>query len=757
MDPSVSFDGRRVIFSVLYASFRPVTHHIQTYSADGAALTREAQDPIGAQLFEADLTTFAIRALDYRALGDFDTAPVYIPWDESRSGDSDRIMFTSNRARELPSSLITEAPARAFNKYLLQLYIADSNATNARRVGVHDRDGILHPFVLSDGRVIFTTWSNSHMGAFRSNNSTPRRHSSLQNKAWLASVNSKGGFFVADYGRHGKSRKFRGGTSEISSTGLHFITETSDKKWVCVSDYYRTNNKGGGLTTCYQREAVGVEGAYPPTTDPGSAFMPRFFVRPFTFGNVSDNVSEHGATRDPMGLPGNQLMVTYLRGNACQRPDLAIRDFPNNSCDAGIFRTVNIPTDASGLQVVVDNPNYHEFMARVAEPYNFIYGMEKPRFAGHQGTSTNGRCYIGNSTMESETQPLRPYSFNSSERSAQDCASQGCKAREISETQVRAIRFWEVLHHDSSFLHRSRNYENSGQPNYLKTLASHRLKLLGDAPIESDGSFAAEIPCETTYVMAGVSADGEVIMRDQVPQSLRRGEVRTCTGCHVHSGRTTRAFTDSIAGRNLTSFFSNPTSTPITSIGAAGGYREMWRGALTPQVTVNAAGAVSTVTEGQIYEYQRHIVPVLNASCVRCHNGASAPLDLRETNVISNFFGSVASGHEQTSFYPTELWNTITNKKPVEIPGDWEIPRLSKYVHMGFAIESLFYWKTVGRRTDGRTDATMTNDLDYGTPVGPDPHANVNPGHIRIIKNWLDSGAYLHQGLLPVDYRPPNQ
>lgn len=509
---------------------------------------------------------------------------------------------------------------------------------------------------------------------------------------------------------------------------------------------------GGGITTCYQREAVGVEGPFNTIAD--SVFMPRFFFNPFTFGSNSDTESVNGGSRDPAALPGNHLLITWLKGNACLRPDVARSQYTNNICDTGIYRTTTMPATPSSLQKIVDDPNYHEFMAKVAEPYQFIYGIQQPQFADHQQKSPNNKCYLGSSSMDAEVDPKSAYSFNSSGKSSQDCAVQGCKARNVNLSEVKAIRFWEVLAHDASFIHASGENANTGQPNYLKAMTGNRLKLLGDAPLKPDGSFIAEIPCETPYVMAGVSQDGEVVLRDQVPQSLRTGEVRTCTGCHLHSGKVGRAFNQSTAGSELIKHFNNLGSTGISFIGSVGGYKELWKGSLQQQVTVDSSGVSTPTTEPQIYEYKKHIVPILNSSCVSCHSGSST-LDLRENNVAATFFAEIAPSHEQRIFLPTQLWNKITNQKP-PLPGDWEIPRLSKYTHMGFAIESLFYWKTAGQRKDGRSDATITNDLDYGPVATPDPHANINQDHIRIIKNWIDSGSYLHQGNLPATYKPAN-
>jgi hypothetical protein len=348
------------------------------------------------------------------------------------------------------------------------------------------------------------------------------------------------------------------------------------------------------------------------------------------------------------------------------------------------------------------------------------------------------------------------YSFNSGGLSSYDCAVQGCKARQISMTQVKAIRFWELLPHDDKFLHYGATNANTGQPNFLKAMTGNRLRLLGDAPIKTDGSFIAEIPCETPYVMAGVTQDGETILRDQIPQSLRKGEVRTCTGCHLHSGRPGKPFSDSIASQDLQQHFQIGKLNTVSFIGTGGNFLEMWRGQLKPQLQINSSGVTSSTTQGEIYEFNKHVVPVLNASCIRCHSNNLNPLNLADTGEKDTVFAAIAPSHEQSYFLPSLLWNTLVTRKPAT-GGDWEVPRLSKYVHMGFALESLLYWKTAGQRKDGRSDSTTTTDVDYGPINTNDPHANVDENHIRIIKNWIDSGSYLHQGVLPPDYMPPKQ
>jgi hypothetical protein len=64
-------------------------------------------------------------------------------------------------------------------------------------------------------------------------------------------------------------------------------------------------------------------------------------------------------------------------------------------------------------------------------------------------------------------------------------------------------------------------------------------------------------------------------------------------------------------------------------------------------------------------------------------------------------------------------------------------PYTSKYVNNMFARESLLYWKAANQRTDGRTDDTYNNDIDFGA----DHPTGITPTELKVIGDWLGSGA----------------
>lgn len=60
-----------------------------------------------------------------------------------------------------------------------------------------------------------------------------------------------------------------------------------------------------------------------------------------------------------------------------------------------------------------------------------------------------------------------------------------------------------------------------------------RSRLLGEVPVESDGSFAAIVPAQGMLLWDVVDAEGNVLVTERVWQEFARGEIRTCGGCHT--------------------------------------------------------------------------------------------------------------------------------------------------------------------------------------------------------------------------------
>lgn len=62
--------------------------------------------------------------------------------------------------------------------------------------------------------------------------------------------------------------------------------------------------------------------------------------------------------------------------------------------------------------------------------------------------------------------------------------------------------------------------------------AAFRTRLLGTAPIHSDGSFFVEVPADVPLRFELLDADGQMIVHETEFNSVRAGETKGCVGCH---------------------------------------------------------------------------------------------------------------------------------------------------------------------------------------------------------------------------------
>lgn len=681
MDPAVSFDGKRIIFSVVYGEAKQLFEFGEYYP--NKILTNVTH----AKLFIYDVATEQLLELPSVA-GTHDTGPVFLP--------DGKIMFTSTRVQQFMTSHYFWGQR---TNPQLQLWVMDGDGANAHRVGPHDTDSALHPYVMSNGHVLFSTWQISHLRAHSSNNGSVGNPGTIDNKFWLASVDYTGGNWNAVFGAHIKGVS-TGSLSILTIKAMHFVAETSDG-WLCTTDYYRANNLGGGAITCWQAEEVGNEGRGPSevSKDGEFIFSPRNVLPVAKWANSDDTEAKKidgvyvGKLRDPYGLPGNQLLLSYMRGFCTSvqgRFSVIKRQDVDIGCDAGIYHTTQIPSNhPNDLKLIIDRPEWHEIMPKVVEPYSFIYGKVKPDTPPVKRDS-HGRCILASSSMESEIEP-KNYSFNS----PSPCAKRGCKSAYIPTENIKAMRFWEVLPNSTREVHKN----NIG----------HRHKLLGDVALLKDGSFAVELPCNTPYVMAGIDHNGAVVTRDQVTQSLRPGEVRTCTGCHLHS-KPGRPFEHSLASK-------------MSAFPALGKSK-------VPEV--KNSGLHVQDKSPVLYDFKTHVQPIFENKCLSCHSGDNAAAGLRLD----------IPGHDNTSTWYRLVWDYQQTYVPAEFK--WvaearlEKPNASKYVNSVFAINSLLLWKVANKRLDGTTDSASDVDIDFGK----DHPTDITNEEFHIIKNWLDAGAY---------------
>lgn len=650
LDPMVSFDGRKVLFSVYYGK------RLQNLEVNGSTLpNRQLREPIEARLHIADLESGQVTALAHTA-GVFDVSPAWLP--------DGRIMFASTRAGTEEPLLENISPNNRRSGEP-QLYISNADGTGAVNISPHEVATAMHPYVLKSGRIAYSSQWLSHNLAYIHAGGI-NWPGTIPNFWVINDMDIRGGDMTTILGGHRNSFQTPTGRTKTMKA-LHFLGQRQNSD-ICAANYYRANNLGLGDILCWEPEPVGVEGALPD-------FLPRklYSVANWSKSNdepafQDDNGIYMGKIGYPEGLPDNQLLLTYGRG-FCTQVGFAVRRFEELAatqpgrlaCDTGLYVTTRIPSvTPSDLALVVDRPEWHEFGARVVVPRQ----VDTPPLMN----TVDGSCQLASSDAgTAETSPSRPYRFNSNYTTS---ANNGGQIDGLSHGELAGIRFWEVVPNPNS----RRTFRNS---------IGNQLRLIGDVPLLEDKSFKVQLPCDTPFIMAGIDDRGRVIMRDQIPQSLRRGEKRVCTGCHLHS-REGRPYEQSMASR------------------------------MPP---------LELLTTQPVPTYEKDIKPIFEARCQSCHN----PL-IDYDSLVWDFFQETLAEEERIQ---------VSNSQNSRLRYGLQRPYTSKFVNTMFARESLLYWKAANQRTDGRSDRTYDDDIDFGA----DHPTSITEEELATIAAWLDSGA----------------
>jgi hypothetical protein len=486
-------------------------------------------------------------------------------------------------------------------------------------------------------------------------------------------INYQGGDTTALLGAHRHGVKTSLGRTKTMKA-LHYIGQRTNND-ICTANYYRSNNLGLGDIFCWPQQPKGIEGELP-------SFLPKNIYSVADWSTSNDQASFTyaqlhigdqsqrfiGKIGFPEGSPDGQLIITAGFGR-CSKVALdlpATQRLGNQiGCDVGLYKTTQIPSKhPDDLIKIVDDPNWHEFNARVIQP--------RPIPAPQLSTTQDGSCQlISTDAGSAETHPHQPYKFNHNYFNA---ANNGSEIDGLPHSELAGIRFYEVL-------------PNKGTKPNFKNSIGNRLKFITDVPLLADKSFKVELPCDTPYIMAGIDIQGRIIKRDQISQSLRPGEKRICTGCHLHN-RTGRPYDQSQA-------FNSP---PVIGLSSS-----------------------------PVPTYEKDIKPILVKRCASCHSNDVPLFDYNK--LVLDFF---------QTFVPQNK-KLVVNKNASNPNARYGLqrPQWSKYVNTLYARESLLYWKAANKRTDGRSDATYADDIDFGAN-----HAvNITSAELRKIAEWLDSGA----------------
>jgi hypothetical protein len=765
-DPFVSFDGESVYYALFYASEGADIYKIHVPTRRVVRLThdggRKAPGTDGARYSRSDdsqhllMEQFGKPAAERDVI--YNTGPCPVP--------GGKVVFTSNRNGFVPRK-------GTFTSHAFQLTVMDDDGSNVETIGHLNLGCALHPVILADGRIMFSSLENQGL------------RDTLHWSIWT--INPDGTNWnplISDFVRS-------------LAPSFHFQTQRSDGR-VVVEMYYNVNQAGFG--TYVQLPPAPPRGvpAFGPAdlSDPRNRPL-RMFAGgikeqrlPFSpygidvltpFANDDDSPSPNSIRKDPKsvrvgklthpcGSPDNHILTVWSPGHDAGRDGITggTRRVGN---DTGIYLIkAGQPVYEPGQMLLIKNdPKYHEQWPRPLVPYERVHRMKEPKKLpwlanngkrsphlpegtpfGLVGTSSlyKRESATGGKVPEGSVTAVVP--VKGTNRHETPWVDQGSDAGVYANSDIHAIR---ILMQEPNLRPDSARFYNH---------ARERLRILGEIPVRKfgknqpeasatggqpldpdgnpDTSFLAKIPANTSFTFQTLDKHGMVLNAVQTWHQVRPGEIRNdCGGCHAHSQKPTE-FKDTFAAGKEYVPFDLTERTPLLTSKDHDESGKKW--------DKNDETGLKYVQGVKDVEYWRDVRPIFQRSCAACH---AHKADKPAGNLVLDDDRPVAPKHH---LFPRNAPATYVALAAAENPYGGQ--SASRYVRKFQSRGSLLIWKTFGHRTDGQENEEPPQGkaqgqkpvITYAGSVMPPPDA-VKAGKVqplsdedrRTLIRWIDLGC----------------
>ncbi len=789
-DPFVSFDGKSVYYAFFYASHGADIYKIHVPTRKVTRLTHDGGQPApgtrGAnyavhQDSQVHLMTMMGHHPSIRDVI-FNTGPCPVP--------GGKVVFTSNRHGFVPR-------IGSFSSHAFQLTVMDDDGRNVETIGHLNLGCALHPVILSDGRIMFSSLENQGL------------RSTLHWSLWtIRPDGSNWEPLVSDFG-WGLPSSF------------HFQTQRSDGR-VVAEFYYNVNQAGFG--TYAQFPVSAPKGT--PFFGPGDPDSPRnqplrmlagdvkAFQLPFSpygldmltpFANDDDNPSPRSDSKDakspkvgrvtqPCGAPDNHVLTVWA-------PDLDVsRDGITGgvrrvASDTGIYLIkAGHPVYEPGQMVLIKNdPNYHEQWPRPLVPYKRVHGIDEPKrlpTVANDGKRSphlpEGTPYglIGTSSLykresatagvvpEGSVTAITPTKRGRYASHLHGWVDQGADAGRYDNSEIHAIRIvlqepnvredqWRFFNHAHERMRilgeipvrhfvgkdeggRMTDEKQKKNPRHPSSFILHPSGQPLDPDSNPDTSFLAKIPADHSFTFQTLDKNGLVLNMSQTWHQVRPGEVRNdCGGCHAHSQKPT-LFENTAAAKPDYQVFDLTKSTPLITTKANDKSGRQW--------DVKDESGLRYEKTIKDVEYWRDVRPILQRSCAACHTERRA--EGREVPVAAG--GLNLDDDEKVA--------GDQYRQPRGVPKTYKDLALNpRYVKELQARSSMFTWRLFGKRLDGHPDTAPyyatgkapakplkltpmpPPEAVAGVYIGPDGKkikvAELSDEDRRTLIRWIDLGC----------------
>jgi hypothetical protein len=737
-DPYVSFDGEWVF----YAKF----HDVKTRKGSDLykihVPTRKIVE-LTKQVFTPNTGAADWSKTPRPSWGVYNLGPCPLP--------GGKLVFVSDR-----NAFKAINPGYAPNALALQLFVMDDDGANVECIGHLNLGMALHPVILKDGRVLFSSLESQGL----------RSH-----HLWgLWTINPDG----TKWGPIFSAFEIGNGTADST----HFQTQLSDESLVAQS-YYNLNNFGFGNYYKLPAQVPDGSAAFGPgfkkdprntplrhgRQDDGRPIHISFPFQPYGIQALTpfhlkgdwpaqpsirgqNDSPRVGKFTHPSGAPDNHLLTAWSAGSV----NNITRYTP--VFDSGIYLIKSgKPIDEPGQMVLIKNdPNYHEQWPRALVPYKRIFGVDEPRRlpalandgkqSPHLPEGTPFGLVGTSSFYKRESYPygvVRPGSVTASYAedkdptgyrgfdSSHNWSVQGADAGLYANDEIHAVRILLLEPTSDTRPKGGRSFSNH---------ARERMRILGEIPLRHftkspgtagpglsqpldpdgnpDTSFLAKIPADVAWTFQTLDKNGMVLNSAQTWHQLRPGETRTdCGGCHAHSQKPT-LFEHTAAARADYKVFDLTKTTPLITSKKLDQSGRQWDA--KDESGLRYEKSVQTV------EYFRDIKPILDRSCVACH---TQKFDKPAGNLVLDDNTMVSAENPVSLGAKIQVPGTYARlaadsrgqfgHKPLHEHG-WTDQAASRYVRQMQSRRSLLIWKVYGQRLDGWNNEDLPYEAVPGDP-----------------------------------------
>ena len=696
IDPYVSFDGEWVFYSRFH-DLRQVVRRVPSGGSDIYKIHVGTRKVV--RLTHQEWTPNKGANPRGKNPGVLNLGPCPLP--------GGRVIFTSSRNGF--------APAKGFTAPNLQMFVMDDDGKNVECVGHFNLGSAMHPVVLMDGRVIFSSYEAQGL---------------RDERVWGIWIMNPDG---RDWGPVV--------SAFWPANAMHFQTQTTDGQ-IVFTNYYNRSNNGYGAVFGVPVEAVGQ---FEPGARERWNYRPKG-VRALTpFATMGDRAARKdsdgsymGKVTDPAGAPDGDLLLSWTDGpaNNVRRPRRPV--WKGMIVRMKADERVEHPRE---FDIIKADPGFNYFQPHALVPYKAIYGIEEPRElpwrpnagqpeprlphlarelpAGTPFGLVGSASLINRNTKPRGTRWGAEYegwdAFNDEDPFSTNWFTQGADAGKYGDDDIWAVRVISMeVPNDRRSLRALGGFHN---------WSNERLRILGEFPVRKrdandrpirdpdgnqDTSFLVKIPADVPFTFQTLDKNGMVLNMSQTWHQVRPGEARmNCGGCHAHLNE----------------------PTPFFEVAAAKpGYRIRDLARTTPLLDSKGGEAVREAPVLDV-EYVRDVQPILQKGCLPCHStrnegGPAAKLDLDDDRNLRRIY---RVGRVPGTYYRLCADERAEfGHKSVHDRRRWFFPNASRYVRKFQSRRSLLIWKVFGKRLDG-----WSND-DHPTARTPTDSTTLHRGGKKV-------------------------